>query len=81
MVRVDNVEAQEESVNGIVSSDNSYAGEADLLAAKFIRQFEIISRVRIDTAVLNTPSFRSLVDFSRPIPEEQPGRANPFAPF
>ncbi len=79
-VNVRNVEAQN-AVNGIVTSDESSATEADMIAETFIRQFEIISSVKLDTSIFESPVFRSLEDFSKPIPEEQRGRANPFAPY
>lgn len=55
--------------------------EASLIAAKFIKQIAILNKVKIDDGIFSDPSFQSLEDWSRPIPDEAAGRANPFAPF
>jgi hypothetical protein len=36
---------------------------------------------RIHDRLFNSQIFKSLEDFSRPLPEETRGRENPFAPF
>lgn len=71
----------QDSANGLVSTEDSVSTQADVLAAKFIKQVNVISKVKIDTRVLEDSAFRSLTDFSRPIPQELRGRSNPFAPF
>jgi hypothetical protein len=63
---------------GLVETSNT---NADIIAQKFINQINVISSVRIDDAIFSDATFRSLIDWSRPIPEEQKGRANPFAPL
>lgn len=36
--------------------------------------------IELDETIFNDPSFRSLINFSRPVPPEPVGRDNPFAP-
>lgn len=43
--------------------------------------FAELSALNLDPAVLRNPVFISLQDFSREIPSEPSGRANPFAPI
>lgn len=40
-----------------------------------------LQSLKLDTAVLKDPAFRSLNDFGREIPLEPVGRVNPFAPI
>lgn len=74
------VNAQE----GLITTSALPAGndsEASLIAAKFIKQISILNRVKISGSLFSDPSFQTLKDWSRPIPEEAAGRPNPFAPF
>jgi len=71
----------QESENGLIADKNPVSSEASVLAAKFIKQVNIISKVKINTEVLKGPIFKSFADFSRPIPQEERSRTNPFAPF
>lgn len=43
--------------------------------------FAELSSLNLDPAILSNPAFVSLEDFSRQIPSEPSGRANPFAPI
>jgi regulatory protein YycI of two-component signal transduction system YycFG len=36
---------------------------------------------RISSDIFNNPIFKSLQDFSKPLPVEERGRSNPFAPL
>lgn len=65
----------EESSNGLVTKTTN------VLAAKFIRQVNLLNNIKLDDGIFEDPAFRSLVDWSRPIPDEPAGRNNPFAPL
>ena len=69
------VQAQE----GLVQTTSN--PNADIVAQKFINQINILNSVRIETSIFADESFQSLIDWSRPIPDEEKGRANPFAPI
>jgi hypothetical protein len=62
---------------GTLSLDTS----SSIIAAKFTKQINILSRVTLDDRLFQNPLFISLEDWSRPIPQEASGRVNPFAPF
>ena len=47
---------------------------------EFLPLFNLIKNVNFDDTLFNDAVFRSLVDFSKPIREEQKGRDNPFSP-
>jgi hypothetical protein len=70
-----------------VSADNSglvvnnVSSDSDVAAQKFVDQINILRMIHIDKAIFASPLFRSLVDFSRPLPVEDSGRPNPFAPL
>lgn len=55
--------------------------ESSVIAQKFVNQINSLNGVDLNANIFNNPVFQSLVDFSRPIPEESKGRNNPFAPI
>ena len=40
-----------------------------------------IQSLKIDTSLFQDPAYKTLVDYSVPIPQDGVGRPNPFAPF
>lgn len=66
------------SATSTAAIDNS---EFDFTTQKFIRQVGVLNNVTVDGSFFQNPSFLSLVDMSVPIPAEQSGRNNPFAPL
>lgn len=78
------VQADTAKTDGLVAASATVpSSEAGLIAAKFIKQVNILDSINIkaDAKVLESDEFKSLIDFSRPIPDEPVGRDNPFAPF
>jgi len=71
------VQAQQNSLLVQTTSNTN----ADIVVQKFINQINIVSSVRVETTLFSNEVFRSFVDWSRPIPEEEKGRTNPFAPI
>jgi hypothetical protein len=53
----------------------------DLNAGKVIQEVNTLNSIKLDTSIFKNDSFKSLVDYSRPIPSEAAGRSNPFAPL
>ena len=53
----------------------------DQAARELLVLFAELSTINLNPAVLNNPVFSSFEDFSRNIPDEPIGRANPFAPI
>ena len=81
IVRVAGVDAQTEDTTSGLVANKTLDTEANVLASKFVRQVSIIRAVKIDSDIFKNKTFQSLVDWSRPIPEEASGRENPFAPL
>ncbi len=75
IVTVATVSAQE------TGSSNAKSMNPTVIAARFVKQIAILSKVDINDEIFNSEVFNSLVDSSRPIPEEASGRPNPFAPL
>lgn len=53
----------------------------DQTARELLALFAELSTINLSPAVLSSPVFMSLEDFSREIPSEPAGRVNPFAPI
>ena len=53
----------------------------DQTARELLVLFAELSSLNLSPAILNSPVFLSLEDFSREIPSEPAGRVNPFAPI
>lgn len=53
----------------------------DQTARQLLVLFAELSALNLSPAILNSPVFLSLEDFSREIPSEPAGRVNPFAPI
>ncbi|MDP3962804.1 MAG: hypothetical protein Q8Q03_02990 [bacterium] len=56
------------------------ATESSIAAANVLSLLNQISSLRIDTAIFTSPVYRSLVDHTVPVLEQNVGRTNPFAP-
>ena len=48
---------------------------------EFLNILLSLQKIELRGEIFATPFFKSLQDFSTPLPEETPGRANPFAPL
>jgi|GEM_PF-2247984 hypothetical protein len=81
IVRITSVDAQTEDTTSGLVANKALDSEAGVLASKFVRQVNIIRAVKIDSEIFKDKTFLSLIDWSRPIPEEASGRENPFAPL
>lgn len=81
IVRVTGVGAQTQDTTSGLVANKAVNTEASVLASKFVKQVNIIRAVKIDSEIFKNKTFQSLVDWSRPIPEEASGRENPFAPL
>jgi len=83
-IYISHVEAQEVDGLEVVGGASLDGSEASLIASRFVQQVNILNQVNIKEnadKLFGSTAFQSLVDYSRPIPEEPVGRSNPFAPF
>lgn len=55
--------------------------EGELVGAQVLSLLNQIQSLRIDSTFFQSPAYQSLVDYTVPIPAENVGRANPFAPI
>ena len=60
--------------------DEGGINEAQLASEQFLRQLEEIKKFELSDEIFVDQRFRSLVDFTEPIPSQPVGRENPFAP-
>ena len=66
-----------------ISSVNSSTGEtseASIVGAKVLSLLNEIGSLRIDSSVFDSQVFKSLVDHTVIVPEQNVGRPNPFIP-
>lgn len=55
--------------------------EAAAVGTRVLSLLNQINSLKIDTSIFNSLVYRSLVDYSITIPEQNVGRPNPFAPI
>lgn len=55
--------------------------DAEIAGARVLSLLNQISALKIDAAFFEDPTYKSLVDYSIEIPEQNIGRPNPFAPL
>ena len=48
---------------------------------EFVRQLRVLRGVELDTNFFQNPVFQRLIDYSNPLPSQEVGRGNPFAPI
>lgn len=55
----------------------------NIIAQRLLLELQRVESLekRISSSLFNSAIFKSLEDFSKPLPEEQRGRQNPFAPL
>jgi len=54
---------------------------SDTISAQIVSKISILNSVSLKDAMFKNPMFTSLVDYSRPLPDQEIGRNNPFAPI
>ena len=59
----------------------SDSNDTTKMGAQVLTALNQLKQLTLDGSVFTNRTFRSLKDFSRPIPEEPKSRANPFAPL
>lgn len=70
---------------GTGSSSNNSTLSADNTTQQFVDGQSILTllnrlnQVTLDGTIFSNPVFNSLISFERPIPDQIPGRTNPFA--
>lgn len=57
------------------------ASDAQLVGSRVLSLLNQINSLKIDTSIFNSTVYKSLVDYSIAIPEQNVGRPNPFAPI
>lgn len=67
----------QEEAPGLTEDSQS---EARIKQEGFLAKLKELDRLHIDTTIFGDKDFRSLVDFTVPVIDEEAGRPNPFAP-
>jgi hypothetical protein len=70
-----------ESVRTTNAGAARYATTTESLVAEITATIYQIDRLQLDPSIFNSPAFRTLQDRTQTIPQEVPGRQNPFAPL
>jgi hypothetical protein len=68
--------------SGLVTTTENVGGaSSDVVAQKLVSKINILRSVTLKGDMFKSPSFISLVDWSKPLPDQEVGRNNPFAPI
>ena len=70
--------------NGTPASDGlTTVGVSDTskMGAQVLSALNQLQQLKLDGSIFDDKTFKSLKDFSRPLPTEEVGRTNPFAPI
>ena len=64
-------------------SDANTSGDVsmDVISSQIVSKLNILKNVSLDGSIFKDSSFISLYDYSRPLPDQEIGRNNPFAPI
>lgn len=54
---------------------------SDAISAQIVSKISILNSVSLKDTMFKNAMFTSLVDYSRPLPDQDIGRNNPFAPI
>ncbi len=69
------------SSTSLVEQKSPESADADAAGVRVLSLLNQISSLKIDTSIFDNPTYKSLVDYSITVPEQNVGRPNPFAPF
>lgn len=64
-----------------LTAADAYQTEASLAGANVLVLLNKISSLHIDPAIFDSPVYKSLVDHTVIVPEQNVGKINPFLPF
>ena len=73
-----------EGGNTVTSSSletSQVTSDAQAAGARVLNLLNQIKSLKIDTSLFSDPAYETLRDYTVAIPQEQVGRANPFAPI
>ena len=70
-----------DSASSLSSSATAESTDASAVGTRVLSLLNQINSLKIDTSIFNSLVYRSLVDYSITIPEQNVGRPNPFAPI
>lgn len=72
-------------LNGSSSSSGDISivpnSDTSAVGAQVLSALNQLNRLNLDAGIFSNPTFKSLKDFSRPLPTEPVGRINPFSPI
>lgn len=70
-----------DSASSLTQTASPESADASAVGSRVLSLLNQINSLKIDTSIFNSLVYRSLVDYSITIPEQNVGRPNPFAPI
>lgn len=70
-----------DSISSLETSGDSESNEAKAASDRVVKLLNQISSLEINDSIFKTSVYKSLVDYTVAIPEQNIGRPNPFAPI
>lgn len=68
------------SISSLATEGSVEAGDAQASSQRIVNLLNQISSLKIDDSIFKSAVYKSLVDYTIAIPEQNVGRANPFVP-
>lgn len=73
-------DSTEDPTSSLETTDSAESNEARAASDRIVKILNQVSALQIDDTIFKTTVYKSLVDYSVQIPEQNVGRENPFAP-
>ncbi|MES3030894.1 MAG: hypothetical protein V4697_00595 [Patescibacteria group bacterium] len=70
-----------DTASSLSASGGPESAEVTAVGTRVLSLLNQINSLKIDTSIFNSVVYRSLVDYTITIPEQNVGRPNPFAPI
>ncbi len=71
----------ENSISSLETLSSLESGEAKIASDRIVKLLNETSALRIDESIFKSAVYKSLIDYTVAIPEQNIGKVNPFAPF
>ena len=70
-----------ESLSSLEFLNSPESGEAKAASDRVVKLLNEINSLKIDDSIFESAVYKSLIDYTVAIPEQNIGKSNPFAPF
>jgi hypothetical protein len=69
------------SIATLILDKSAETTDVEAAGARVLSLLNQINSLKIDTTLFDNPTYKSLIDYSITVPEQNVGRPNPFAAF